>query len=202
MELLFSFVAASLALTFAPGPDILLVISESVSKGSRSGLLLSAGLVCGLPFHTLILVLGWGQFITFYPNLISIIKVIGALYFIYIAFQIFRNLNQELKFQKIGKKKGLNIFMKGLLMNLLNPKVTLFFWFFFPAFLFDNMLTDAEQYLILGTLFILQAALVFTFVSLTASKLSEFFLKNSKIRYCLNFLQGILLVGIAIYLLL
>ena len=202
MELLFSFVAASLALTFAPGPDILLVISESVSKGSRSGLLLSAGLVCGLPFHTLILLLGWGQFITVYPNLISIIKVIGALYFIYIAFQIFRNLNQELKFQKIGKKKGLNIFMKGLLMNLLNPKVTLFFWFFFPAFLFDNTLTDAEQYLILGTLFILQAALVFTFVSFTASKLSEFFLKNSKIRYCLNFLQGILLVGIAIYLLL
>ena len=92
MELLFSVVAASLALTFAPGPDILLVISESVSKGSRSGLLLSAGLVCGLPFHTLILVLGRGQFITFSPNLNSIIKVVVAFYFINIPFQIFINL--------------------------------------------------------------------------------------------------------------
>ena len=82
-------------LTLAPGPDILLVFSESLAKGSKSALMLAAGLVCGLPFHTLVLVLGWGQFIGLYPNLIVVLKICGALYFLYLATQTFNNLKIE-----------------------------------------------------------------------------------------------------------
>ena len=202
MEELFSFLLTSLLLTLAPGPDILLVLSESLTKGSKSALMLAAGLVCGLPFHTLILVLGWGQFIGLYPNLIVVIKICGALYFLYFAIQIFNTLKIEVHKITLDEKEPFTIFKKGLLMNLLNPKVSLFFWLFFPGFLFHDSLSHETQYAILGGLFMLQAAVVFTFVSIAAATLITPILSNPKSLYWINFGQGILLIGLAIYLLL
>ena len=201
MEELFSFLLTSILLTLAPGPDILLVLSESLTKGSKSALMLAAGLVCGLPFHTLILVLGWGQFIGLYPNLIVVIKICGALYFLYFAIQIFNTLKIEVHKITLDEKEPFTIFKKGLLMNLLNPKVSLFFWLFFPSFLFRDSLPHGTQYAILGGLFMLQAAVVFTFVSIAAATLIAPILNNPKSLYWMNFGQGILLIGIAIYLL-
>ena len=202
MEELFSFLLTSLLLTLAPGPDILLVLSESLTKGSKSALMLAAGLVCGLPFHTLILVLGWGQFIGLYPNLIVVIKICGALYFLYFAIQIFNTLKIEVHKITLDEKEPYTIFKKGLLMNLLNPKVSLFFWLFFPGFLFHDSLSHETQYAILGGLFMLQAAVVFTFISIAAATLITPILSNPKSLYWINFGQGILLIGLAIYLLL
>jgi len=201
MEELFSFLLASILLTLAPGPDILLVLSESLTKGSKSALMLAAGLVCGLSFHTLVLVLGWGQFIGFYPNLIVVIKICGALYFLYLAIQTFNSLKIEVHNTELIEKEPFTIFKKGLLMNLLNPKVSLFFWLFFPSFLFRDSLPHGTQYAILGGLFMLQAAVVFTFVSIAAATLIAPILNNPKSLYWMNFGQGILLIGIAIYLL-
>ena len=201
MEELFSFLLTSILLTLAPGTDILLVLSESLTKGSKSALMLAAGLVCGLPFHTLILVLGWGQFIGLYPNLIVVIKICGALYFLYFAIQIFNTLKIEVHKITLDEKEPFTIFKKGLLMNLLNPKVSLFFWLFFPSFLFSDSLPHGIQYAILGGLFMLQAAVVFTFVSIAAATLIAPILNNPKSLYWMNFGQGILLIGIAIYLL-
>ena len=201
MEELFSFLLASILLTLAPGPDILLVLSESLTKGSKSALMLAAGLVCGLSFHTLVLVLGWGQFIGFYPNLIVVIKICGALYFLYLAIQTFNSLKIEVHNTELIEKEPFTIFKKGLLMNLLNPKVSLFFWLFFPSFLFSDSLPHGTQYAILGGLFMLQAAVVFTFVSIAAATLIAPILNNPKSLYWMNFGQGILLIGIAIYLL-
>jgi len=201
MEELFSFLLASIMLTLAPGPDILLVFSESLAKGSKSALMLAAGLVCGLPFHTLVLVLGWGQFIGLYPNLIVVLKICGALYFLYLATQTFNNLKIEVQKTALAKKDPVKIFKKGMLMNLLNPKVSLFFWLFFPGFLFHDTLSHGTQYAILGGLFMLQAAIVFIFVSIAAATLIAPMLSNPKNLYWMNFGQGILLIGIAIYLL-
>ena len=202
MEELFSFLLASIMLTLAPGRDILLVFSESLTKGSKSALMLAAGLVCGLPFHTLVLVLGWGQFIGLYPNLIVVIKICGALYFLYLAIQTFNNLKTEVYKTELIEKEPFTILKKGLLMNLLNPKVSLFFWLFFPGFLFHDTLSHGTQYAILGGLFMLQASVVFTFVSIAAATLIAPMLSDDKTTYWMNFGQGILLIAIAIYLLL
>ena len=201
MEELFSFLLASIMLTLAPGPDILLVLSESLAKGPKSALMLAAGLICGLPFHTLVLVLGWGQFIGLYPNLIAVFKICGAIYFLYLAIQTFNNLKIEVYKTALAKKEPFTIFKKGVLMNLLNPKVSLFFWLFFPGFLFHDSLSHRTQYAILGGLFMLQAAVVFIFVSISAATLIAPILSNPKNLYWMNFGQGILLIGIAIYLL-
>lgn len=201
MQEIYSFLLASIILTLAPGPDILLVLSESISKGSKSGLTLAAGLVCGLPFHTLILVVGWDQIIRLYPNLIVAVKIAGAVYFIYLAFQTFINLNKEVKRQSLSEIDKIKIFKKGFLMNLLNPKVSLFFWLFFPVFLFHDELSHGVQYAVLGSLFMFQAALIFSLVALSAANLAAPLMTNTKVIYWMNFGQGILLFGIALYLL-
>jgi threonine/homoserine/homoserine lactone efflux protein len=86
-------------------------------------------------------------------------------------------------------------------MNLLNPKVSLFFWLFFPAFLFHEDMSHGLQYAIMGGLFMLQAIVIFSLVSLTAASISAPLTANSRVIYWMNFGQGILLIGIAIYLL-
>tara|TARA_B100000767_G_C19768629_1_gene538829 strand:- start:1385 stop:1993 length:609 start_codon:yes stop_codon:yes gene_type:complete len=201
METLLSFIFASIALTFAPGPDILLVLNESITKGVKSGMTIAAGLVCGLPFHTLVLVLGWEKFIDIYPNLIFMLKITGALYFMLLAYKAFKNIAFKIEPNSLLEKDYLMIFKKGMIMNLLNPKVTLFFWLFFPGFLFDSTLTNSKQYAILGTIFTFQAFLVFSFVSITASKIASLIFENVRILYWMNFVQVIFLMCIALYLL-
>lgn len=201
METLYSFLIASIALTLSPGPDIFLVLSESLAKGVKSGILLSAGLVCGLPFHTLLLVLGWVQFIEFYPDLVYLVKIAGTLYFIFLSVQTFRNLSVEKTSEVLKEDNSLKTFKKGFLMNLLNPKVTLFFWLFFPGFLFHDTLSDAYQYAVLGIVFMLQALVIFSIVSLTSAFITSSLLTKPKVRYWMNIVQGIILICIALYLL-
>ena len=199
MEILLSFLLASVLLTLAPGPDVLLVLSESLVRGTKAGLLLASGLVCGLVFHTLIIVLGWGQFLGAYPQIVQGAKILGSIYFIYLSVQIFGNLNQK-TFQLERDSHELNKnFKKGLIMNLLNPKVSLFFWLFFPGFLFSKELSLGIQYAVLGSVFILQASIVFFVVSVAASKISSFILSSSNYMYWTNFGQAVLLICIAFY---
>ena len=199
MEVLLSFLLASILLTLAPGPDVLLVLSESVIRGSKSGLLLAFGLVCGLVFHTSIIVLGWGQFLGAYPQITQGAKIVGSIYFIYLSIQIFRNLDQKNLPTEPNSHDSHKNFKKGLIMNLLNPKVSLFFWLFFPGFLFSEELSLGVQYAILGGIFMLQASIVFYLISVTASKISPFILSRSNFMYWANFGQGVLLICIAIY---
>jgi threonine/homoserine/homoserine lactone efflux protein len=84
-------------------------------------------------------------------------------------------------------------------MNLLNPKVSLFFWLFFPGFLFSKELSLGIQYAVLGSVFILQASIVFFVVSVAASKISSFILSSSNYMYWTNFGQAVLLICIAFY---
>ena len=199
MEVLLSFLLASILLTLAPGPDILLVLSESLIRGSKSGLLLASGLVCGLVFHTLIIVLGWSQFLGAYPQIIQGAKIAGSIYFIYLSIQIFRNLDQKFFPTELTSQDSHKNFKKGMIMNLLNPKVSLFFWLFFPGFLFSEELSLGVQYTILGGIFMFQAMIVFYLVSVTSSKISPFILSRSNFMYWANFGQGMLLICIAIY---
>ncbi len=199
MEVLLSFLLVSVLLTLAPGPDVLLVLSESVIRGSKSSLLLASGLVFGLVFHTLIIALGWGQFLGVYPQIAQGAKIAGSIYFIYLSIQIFRNLNKKNLPTELNSHDSYNNFKKGLIMNLLNPKVSLFFWLFFPRFIFSEELSLGVQYLILGSIFMLQASIVFFLVSVSASKITPFILSRSNFMYRANFGQGVLLICIAIY---
>ena len=179
VDVLLTFVLTSLLLTISPGPDIIYVISQSISKGVKSAITTSLGLTSGLLVHTFLVTIGLSLIISQNEYVFNFIRLLGVLYFSYLIILVFisRNKKKELDINN----KSSNDFYRGLIMNLLNPKVSLFFIAFFPGFLFHNDLNNEIQFLILGGIFWLQATLVFLLVSLLSYKLNSLSKRQSLI---------------------
>ncbi|MFL2606563.1 MAG: LysE family translocator [Candidatus Marisimplicoccus sp.] len=196
MDQILLFLISSLALTLMPGPDILFVLNQSL-ESKKTGLLISIGLCSGLVVHTLILVFGLSAFIETNEYVISYLKYFGTLYLFYLAFD---ELNT--KFKQASKPNNTNLFLRGLYMNLVNPKVLLFFIAYFPNFLFSETLSISLQFLILGSIFIFQALIVFSSVSLASNKLVSY-LKVDTADYRLTYFKAFVfaIIGLSILLL-
>lgn len=177
IETLLTFTIASLTLTLSPGPDILYVISKSIFQGKKAAILTSLGLTSGLVIHTFLIAFGLSIIISESEYILNSIKIIGVFYFIYLIIKVIQNRKTDDETKK--DLHNINYFKRGLIMNLLNPKVGLFFIAFFPGFLFHNELSNQVQFLILGLIFWLQASIVFLLVSIFASKLNSFTKSNS-----------------------
>ena len=195
MDQILLFLISSLALTLMPGPDILFVLNQSL-ENKKSGFLISIGLCSGLVVHTLILVFGLSAFIETNEYVISYLKYFGTLYLFYLAFD---ELNT--KFKQASKPNNTNLFLRGLYMNLVNPKVLLFFIAYFPNFLFSETLSISLQFLILGSIFIFQALIIFSSVSLASNKLISY-LKVDTANYRLSYFKALVFVGIGLSILL
>ena len=196
MDQILLFLISSLALTLMPGPDILFVLNQSL-ENKKSGFLISIGLCSGLVVHSLILVFGLSAFIETNEYVISYLKYFGTLYLFYLAFD---ELNT--KFKQASRPNNTNLFLRGLYMNLVNPKVLLFFIAYFPNFLFSETLSISLQFLILGSIFIFQALIVFSSVSLASNKLISY-LKVDTDDYRLSYFKAFVfgVIGLSILLL-
>ena len=198
---LMSFSLATLFLAISPGPDNLFVLTQSLAHGKKQGIAIVLGLLSGCVVHTTLLAFGVSSWITQYKTLFFIIKCLGAAYLFFLAYQVLRhpaNLtlqtpSQTTKFSKLYKQ--------GVLMNLLNPKVMLFFLAFFPGFLWKSSQVVLQFY-ILGLVFIIVSFIVFGSIAVFAAALSKVLLKNPYAGIVLKYLQVFVFVGIGIYILL
>lgn len=192
--MLVTFLSASIVLTLSPGPDMLMVISQSLSHGFGSAIRFVAGLLTGLCFHTLLLSIGWAQFIGNNPTLVIYLKYLGAIYFCGLGIVILlKQSNSSVEIQTVNSSQF--DYYKGVVMNVMNPKVSLFFWLFFPGFLFHSSWPVEFQYFILGILFILQAGIVFLGVAFFSSTLKRFYNFKS-----MAWMPGVLWILIGLYL--
>ena len=179
MDQILLFFISSLALTLMPGPDILFVINQSL-EDKKSGLLVAFGLCSGLVVHTLVLALGLSAIIEQNDNVIMFFKYFGSIYLFYLAFQEFK------KDKVTSERQKENFYLRGVYMNLINPKVLIFFLAYFPNFLFSDTISISYQFIILGAIFILQALMVFSTVSLASNRLIKILkvdARNKKIVY-------------------
>ena len=192
MDQILLFFISSLALTLMPGPDILFVINQSL-EDKKSGFLVSFGLCSGLVVHTLLLTIGLSAIIEQNDNIIMFFKYFGSFYLFYLASQEFKKDSLTIEKQKE------NFYLRGVYMNLINPKVLIFFLAYFPNFLFSDTISMSYQFIILGAIFILQALIVFSFVSLASNRLISILKvdsKNKKIVYLKSFI--FVLIGLSI----
>ncbi|MEE3034297.1 MAG: LysE family translocator [Bacteroidota bacterium] len=202
LEILIAFILSSTALTLMPGPDIIYVISQSVIFGKRNGVLISLGLVTGLLFHTLMVVFGLAAIINIYPNLIFTIKLLGSIYIVYLGFiSIRKSYQMDVNIKSFHQEEN-GGFYRGLVMNLLNPKVSLFFLAIFPGFLFSQSLSIQVQFLILGFIFFVQALVIFIIVTILSNYFFKFLKSSFILRKSILKIQGIFLIIIAVFILL
>lgn len=195
---LLGFLVTAILLTLMPGPDILFVITQSIRRGWRAGMVFAAGLCTGLIAHTMAVALGVAVLIRESPTAFMALKFAGAAYLIYLGVRTFLHRSQaslNLSATDGGKQK---LYSRGILMNLLNPKVILFFLAFFPQFISTDGLSPTLQIFTLGALFMVQAFLVFSSVALLAGSLSERLMNSPRIAYRMCIVETIVYCGIGI----
>jgi len=188
-------------LTLSPGPDIVYVLVQSISNGKKAGIVTTLGLVSGILIHTSLVALGVSAVIKASPILFTLIKIFGALYLFYLAYKVFKS-DSSIAINEIPKKSSKNLFRQGFIMNVLNPKVTIFFLAFFPGFLWEPDGNTIFQFYLLGFVFMMQALFLFGTVALLAGKISEYLMKHRRSGLYLKWIQVTVFIGIGILILL
>jgi|TARA_B110000908_G_scaffold84590_1_gene101011 threonine/homoserine/homoserine lactone efflux protein len=203
IETLLSFIFATAILAISPGPDNIFVLTQSIVNGKKYGLATVFGLMTGCLIHTTLVAFGVSALLKQHDNLFFLIKVFGATYLLYLAYQVYRS-DAKITFstENVIQKTTLELFKKGFLMNVLNPKVTIFFLAFFPQFLFSEDLSKVLQFYILGMLFILVSLLVFGAIAVLGGQISEYISKRKNIGLYLKWAQIIVFVAISVLIIL
>ncbi|QDO96690.1 LysE family translocator [Ferrovibrio terrae] len=175
---LLTFTLAAFALAATPGPDMLLIMTRSVAQGRMAGFITLAGISLGCYFHAIIAGLSLSGVLLLAPVMFEIIRWAGAAYLLYLAMQAFRGAGG---FQAPAAKDGMAprialgvLFRQGLLTNILNPKVALFFLALFPQFMQPDPDTAVAQALILASVLNVAGGLVNGGIIMAAGRLGEF----------------------------
>lgn len=169
-ESLPAFILVSTLLSLAPGPDNLFVLALSASRGARQGLLVVSGLALGLCCHTLLVASGVAALVLAQPDALIGLRWLGGGYLLWLAFQTWQAANVEVGARSPEVSNGgVRLVLRGLLMNLTNPKVLLFFLAFLPQFVAPGAPDVAARLLLLGLVFMLVAMVVFASLALMAS---------------------------------
>ena len=200
----FYFLAASILLTIAPGPDILYLLTKSLASGAKSGITLAAGLVSGIVFHTFLVMAGVAAIIQNSALAMLALKIFGAGYLLFLAVKSFKAAKRggQISIKKIdGENSFAELYRRGVLMNVLNPKVLLFFLAFLPQFVNLSGENASVQIILLGVTFAAQAFIIFSAVAIGAGKVRKLLLQKKNLGQILNFVEAAVLAIIAVTLL-
>jgi len=200
LEIFFSFIIATSILAFAPGPDNIFVLTQSIVNGKKYGLATVLGLVSGCLIHTTLLAFGVSAIIKESEKLFFVIKLFGAIYLLYLAYKVYKSDDSIiLSENNVAKKSTTQLFKQGFIMNVLNPKVSIFFLAFFPGFLFSDTMSPIIQFYVLGLIFMLVTLIVFSFIAILAGTISEKIKANKKIGFYLKWTQVLVFILIAVF---
>jgi threonine/homoserine/homoserine lactone efflux protein len=132
---LYMFIIASFLLCIAPGPDNIYVLTQGMTKSKKAAIITTLGLCTGLIIHTSAAAFGISMIFKTSQIAFDIVKYLGVAYLLYIAYQVYKHRNEPLNLDTKASKKDLKaLYFKGFLMNILNPKVSIFFLAFLPQF--------------------------------------------------------------------
>ncbi len=201
IEIIGTFFIASIIMGLAPGPDILFVLTQSALYGARAGLATTCGLLTGLFVHITAVSLGVAALFQSSLLAFTLLKFAGAAYLLYLAWLSFRSGASRASLQKSHFPGCKALYCRGVIMNVTNPKVTLFFLAFLPQFADPARGSLTLQIILLGMLFQLATLLVFGAVSLLAGKVAARFNQSVRAQLLLNRIAGCVFVALALMLL-
>ncbi len=198
LSALILFTSASLLLALAPGPDNIFVLTQSAVKGKLVGLVVTLGLCTGLIVHTSAVALGVAAIFQASATAFNLLKFAGAAYLLYLAWGAFRAGAESLEEQASRELSLFRYYLRGIIMNVTNPKVSIFFLAFLPQFTHPERGHLPLQMLILGGLFILATLVVFGAISLLAAFLGQWLRQSDWAQRWLNRTAGTIFAGLAL----
>ena len=195
-DVMATFVVAAGLLALAPGPDNVFVLMQSAVNGPRSGIVVVLGLCTGLVVHSTAVALGLAALIKASPMAFAALKFVGAAYLLFLAYKAFRAHASGLTSGAQKIRHGA-LYWRGVVMNVTNPKVAIFFLAFFPQFMSPDYGPVALQVAQLGLAFMVMAFVIFSIIAVAAGGLSRWMVRTPKAEVWINRVAGAVFVGLA-----
>ncbi len=192
------FLLASTAVIATPGQDMILVMSKSLSHGTRAGVITAAGVSIGLVGHTVLAALGLGAVLRASDWLFDALKYAGAAYLVYIGVQLLTTRQQQLESLASLPQSASRLFMTGALSNISNPKIAVFFFAFLPQFVTPGAQHPTLTILTLGLVFAALTFLIKGPVAVFAGRLSSWFQRRPRALQNLYCFSGLVMLGLAV----
>lgn len=200
-ESLSVFIVASTLLAITPGPDNIFVMTQSTLYGKRSGILITLGLCTGLVFHTCLVALGVATLLQTSSWAFAVLKTLGALYLLYLAWLTLNSPPPKLAADQTALS-NMALYLRGIIMNISNPKVSIFFLAFLPQFADASYGPVAPQIFLLGSLFGLVSLVIFSAIASIAANIGHWLRQKPAVQLYLNRLTALIFVILALKLLL
>jgi threonine/homoserine/homoserine lactone efflux protein len=197
LETIVAFVLASVVLSLVPGPDNIFVMTNSALKGWKAGFYITLGLCTGLIGHTILVAIGVSVIFQSSALAFNVLKIVGACYLIYLGWLSLKSKELTID-SNDAESVNRSYYITGIVMNLTNPKVALFFLVFLPQFINPINGSVTIQIFILGFLFIFSALFVFSSIAFLGSFLEGYLKKSSTINKNINKLAALVYFALAI----
>ncbi|HUO97727.1 MAG TPA: LysE family translocator [Rhizomicrobium sp.] len=191
------FMAGALALNITPGPDMTFVLAQSASRGPRAGVAAALGIGTGTFFHMTLAAFGLAALFKVYPLAFDIVRYAGAAYLVWIAVSLIRH-PPHLAAAADEQSSVSSAFRQGIVTNILNPKVAIFFIAFLPQFVNRDAGPAWLQILILGICFDIGGTLVNSLVALGSGRLSARLKSNPLIGRIMGMISASVMLGLAV----
>ncbi|MBR4348667.1 MAG: LysE family translocator [Fibrobacter sp.] len=206
---MFNFFIAALVVALAPGPDNLFVLAQSATHGAKAGFSVICGLCTGICVQTVLLIVGVSALIAASPIAFFVLQCCGAAYLLYLAYKSFQVRAGVVKFDSPECHSGAQsaieslpfrrLYLRGIIMNLTNPKAVLFALSFIPpAVDMSRDMSPTLQMVVLGAEFVTATFIVFGSIALLAGAVKKFMLNSPKANRNLNWFSGCVFVALAI----
>ena len=196
-DTLLTFIAASALLSFAPGPDNIFVLMQSAIHGRRAGFFITLGLCTGLLVHTTLVALGVAALLVVSTTAFLVLKLVGAAYLVYLAVLAWRASASAVAGAEVPPLSPRQYYLRGIAMNLSNPKVAIFFLAFLPQFARPEAGSVIAQLIVLGGVFIAVALVVFSLIATLAGWLAAALARSTQAQVRLNRLAALVFFGLA-----
>jgi threonine/homoserine/homoserine lactone efflux protein len=208
LDTILTFFAASVMLALVPGPDNVFVLLHSAAHGWRSGLLVVLGLCTGLLFHTAAVALGLAALMASSSFAFISLTLLGAVYLLWLAWQSWNapvhssdaisSLDNPVPIALLSTRQT---YSRGVLMNITNPKVAIFFLAFLPQFVVANQGAVGLQILLLGGVFMVATLFTFGAIAFFAGRFGQVFQSSTIAQRSLNRLASLVFCALALRLL-
>lgn len=197
LDTLSLFFAASLALAVAPGPDNLFVITQAALNGRMAGLLVTLGLCTGLVVHTFAVALGVAVLFQTSAIALMALQMAGATYLLYLAIQAFQAEPVNIAEEPVAAPRYRDLYLRGVIMNITNPKVAIFFLAFLPQFTNPANGPIALQMIAFGAVFMFAASTVFATFSWASGFFGEWLQRSTRAQLIMQRTAGLVYVALA-----